>query len=351
MELKLEKIKESQFEEIIKLSGLDVVEGENIKQSYLPFVIELAEIQEQAGKINFEKPTKIDEQIARTLRLKTVKIRTGSSDLKDARKKIHLLKGNLEQAAYNVIAASCRLFEEVCTSIEKAHEIAETKRKAELKAERLIKLEGLCENPSIYPLGEMTAHDFDSLLNGFEISKQQKIESERKAEEEKLRREREAKIERQRVLAENEKLKAEAEAREKTLKMEREEAAKELAEQKTKADKEAKLLADKQAKLLKIANDKAKKEAEEKKKLQEQIEAKQLAEKKEKEAREAKEKAELEANLKAEKAPDIEKLRNWIKKLKLEEISVKGEAGAVKIVIDNKFNGFKVWANQQINNL
>ena len=43
------------------------------------------------------------------------------------------------------------------------------------------------------------------------------------------------------------------------------------------------------------------------------------------------------AKKRAEKAPDIEKLRNWIEQLNLAEISVKGEAMAVKILIDNKF--------------
>jgi len=193
------------FDEVIKQSGLAIQEGEEIKQSYLPFAIQLAGIQDQAGKINFEKPTPTDEIIARDLRLRTVKIRTGASDLKDSRKKIHLLKGNLEQAAYNLIAASCKLSEEAFTTVEKARENAEAKRIRE-------------ENDRL----------------------QKQLETERKAAEEKARLERE----------ESEaKLKAEREAR---VKAEAEIKAK--ADQERKAAEEkariesARLLAEKKAK-------------------------------------------------------------------------------------------------------
>ena len=136
METKLTKIETTQIDEVVKNSGLAIQEGEEIKQSYIPFIIQLAEIQEQASKINFANPTDLDETIARELRLKTVKVRTGATDLKDNRKRIHLLKGNVEQAACNLISASCKLAEETFTTVEKAKEIAEKKRKAELKIVR-----------------------------------------------------------------------------------------------------------------------------------------------------------------------------------------------------------------------
>ncbi len=85
---KLVKIKSTQLEEVVKKSGIAIQEGEEIKQSYLPFICRLTEIQEQAVKINFNDPKEIDETIARELRLMTVKIRTGASNLKEDRKKI-----------------------------------------------------------------------------------------------------------------------------------------------------------------------------------------------------------------------------------------------------------------------
>src|SRR4030042_2826409 len=113
MKNEIVKIETTQREKVVIESGLAIQEGEEIKKSYLPFLVQLAETQSQASKINFENPGDLDENIARDLRLKTVRIRTGAEKLKDERKKMYLLRGNLEQASYNIIAASCRLTEDV----------------------------------------------------------------------------------------------------------------------------------------------------------------------------------------------------------------------------------------------
>lgn len=352
METNLVKVEENQLVEIVKSSGLAIEEGEQIKQSYLPFITDLALIQEQSEKINFKNPTEIDEEIARTLRLKTVKIRTGASDLKDSRKRVHLLKGNLEQAAYNLIAASCKLTEETFVNVEKAREIAEKKRKAELKEKRIGILLEFVDNPEIYPLGEMDEADFDNLVNGLDLAKKAKIKAEKEAEELKIKLEKEAEIERQRVLAENEKLKKEAEEKEKQLAKERAEAQKKLDEQKAKADAEAKLAKEKADKEAKILADKLAKEKAEAAKIAEQLKQKQVAEANAKFEQEQKDKAELLAKKKAEKAPDKEKLIKMIETLQIEKIFLKSkEALDVEKDIIEKFTNFKKWANEKINNL
>ncbi len=253
------------FDEVIKQSGLAIQEGEEIKQSYLPFAIQLAEIQEQAAKINFEKPTPTDEIIARDLRLRTVKIRTGASDMKDNRKRIHLLKGNLEQAAYNLIAASCKLSEEEFTTVEKAREIAESKRRAELKIIRDAEVLSLAEFvPFGMDLGKFSEEDYQKLLLGAKMQMEQKREQERKeeevrqaeiAEQKRIREDNDRlqkQIENERKAAE-EKAWIEREASEAKLKEEREARAKAEAEIKAKADQERKVaeekaLAEKKAK-------------------------------------------------------------------------------------------------------
>ena len=67
-------MKNDELEKIVQDSGIELNQGELIKQSYLPYFEQLAEIKESSKKINFEKPTELDEEIARSLRLKTVKI-------------------------------------------------------------------------------------------------------------------------------------------------------------------------------------------------------------------------------------------------------------------------------------
>lgn len=310
---KLAKIDSTQLEEVVNNSGLAIQEGEEIKQSYIPFLAQLAEIQDQASKINFENPASIDETIARELRLKTVKIRTGAGDLKDSRKRIHLLKGNLEQAAYNLIAASCKLAEETFVTVEKAREIAEAKRQTELKTVRDAEILPFIEFvPAGLDMGKMTEEDYQKLLSGAKMQMKAKIEAEKKAEAERIAAEQARIAEEKRIREENERLKKEAEEKEKQLEAERakteqerkvaeEKARKEREALEAKAEEERK----KAAEIARIEKEKAdavlKAEQEAKAKLEAELKAKADAEDK------ARKEAELSAK-KAAAAPDKDKL-------------------------------------------
>ena len=310
---KLAKVDSAQLEEVVNNSGLAIQEGEEIKQSYIPFLVQLAEIQDQASKINFESPTRLDEEIAGKLRKATVKIRTGASDLKESRKRIHLLKGNLEQAAYNLIAASCKLAEETFVTVEKAREIAETKRQAELKTVRDAEILPLIEFvPAGLDMGKMTEEDYQKLLSGAKMQMDAKIEAEKKAEAERIVAEQARIAEEKRIRDENERLKKEAEEKEKQLEAERakveqerklaeETARKEREALEAKADEERK----KAAEIARIEKEKAdaalKAEQDAKAKLEAELKAKADAEET------ARKDAELSAK-KAAAAPDRDKL-------------------------------------------
>src|SRR5688572_15788511 len=125
------------LEVVLKDSGLELTESEQIRQSYLPYFIEMSEVKEMAKKIDFDNPKDIDETIARELRLRTVKIRTGSENLKDSRKRLHMLKANVEQDAWNLIKSTCKLDEERFLQVEKNREIQEKLRIDSLRTERL----------------------------------------------------------------------------------------------------------------------------------------------------------------------------------------------------------------------
>jgi colicin import membrane protein len=308
------------FDEVIQQSGLAIQEGEEIKQSYLPFAVQLTEVQDQAVKINFENPTPLDETIARELRLKTVKIRTGANDLKDSRKKIHLLKGNLEQAAYNLIAASCKLSEETFTTVEKAREIAEAKRKSELKVIRDAEILPFAEFvPFGMDLGKFSEEDYQKLLDGARLQMEQKREQERKVEAARIEAEQFRIAEEKRIREENERLKKEAEAKEKQLESEREKAEQDrkLAEDKARKEREvieAKAEAErlKSIELARIEKEKAdailKTEREAKAKLEAELKVKAEAEQAEIDRLERERKAKELADKKAASAPDKQKL-------------------------------------------
>ena len=172
---------------VVKNSNLPVQEADEIKKSYLPFLNQLTETQSQAAKINFENPTELDENIAHELRMRTVKIRTGAEKLKEERKKMYLLRGNLEQASFNLIASSCKIIEEAFFNVEKAREIAEKKRKEELRRDRSEKLSPYIEDVALYPLGEMSEEQFSNLYSTLRAAHERQIEEERKAESERQR--------------------------------------------------------------------------------------------------------------------------------------------------------------------
>lgn len=360
--------KSEKLDEVITSSGLQLEEANQVKENYLPFLSELQTIKEQSVKINFESPTDVDEKIARDLRLKVVKIRTGAGTVKDARKKIHLLKGNLEQAAYNLIKADCELIEEAFTQVEKARQIAEAKRKAELKEERTKILSDYSEVISFefIDLGSMSDDDFTKLLDSAKLSLQTKRDAEAKAEAERLAAiEAERKrIEDQRI--ENERLKKEAEAKEKQLEAERKKAAEEAekvrienekkleAERKIAEEKAAKLQAEADAKL-KAEQEKARKEKEiadaERAKLEAELKAKKDAEEAERKRIEADEKKKADEAKKLAKAGDKAILKAWAESFQvatIETSTMKPESVEVYSEINDKFQAFKNWANNKI---
>jgi hypothetical protein len=234
----IKKIETGQLDEVVTHSGLALQEGDEIKKSYLPFIVQLAETQAQADKINFNNPTELDENIARELRLKTVKIRTGAEKLKDDRKRMYLLRGNLEQAAYKVIDASCRITEEVFINVEKAREIAEKKRQEVLRVEREEKLRPYTEDAAMYPLGLMKDDAFEALYTSLRTAQETRIAAEKKAEADRIKREKADAKAREEQRLENIRLRKEAEEKDRLAEIERVKNAAILKAQQEKADKE-----------------------------------------------------------------------------------------------------------------
>ena len=334
-------IPNQQLLEVVANKGLEKQEEQTIQLSYQPYFEQMAEIKESAKKINFENPTELDEKIARELRLKTVKIRTGSQSIKDERKRIHSLKANLEQDAWNLIKSMCELEEEQFFQIEKKRENAEKLRKENLRIERLSILSEVCDNASIYPLSEMGEDAFIDLFNGLKLAKEAKIESERKAEAERIEAERlEAeRIEKQRI--ENEKLKAEAEERERQIESERK-------KQRQEAERVAKIEAEKLVKVKAEAEAKLKAEQESKAKLEAELKAKKDAElKAENDRIEAEKKAKLETE-KLAKAPIKKQLNVWVDSFEINPLSTQHELADS---IFAKFESFKKWAKSEIEKL
>lgn len=185
----------------------------------------------------------------------------------------------------------------------------------------------------------MSDEMFSIFLSGIEKAYNDKIEAARKLEEERIAKEKAAEEERKRIIAENERLKAEREAKEK-----------ELAAQKAKAENERKEAEALAAKAKAEADAKLKAEREAKEKLEKELLAKKQAEEKRlKEIADA-ERKQKEAEAKAAKAPKKQKLTVWIDGLAI-GIPAGMESDETVKEITEKFNGFKSWAKSKIESL
>ena len=219
-------------------------------------------------------------------------------------------------------------FEAKIEALKKEEEIRlETERKELLQAKRSDILRPYYDFFETGPkLQEISDEEFDILVSELKAKKQLKYDEDEKVrlENERLKKEREE---------ESDRLKKEAEAREKVELIRKQ---KEEAERKENEDRQAKLQRD-----LEAERQKARKEKEER----DRKEADRL--KKEAESAEAERMAQEELK----KAPAKQKIRKALDELILPEMDVDKEAELVYNEIVSKFNGFKSWANSQINKM
>ena len=176
---------------------------------------------------------------AKEKRLILKKIRNGVENTRKALKEDHLRKGNAIQAVANYIKDEIEPAEAYLELQEKFAEIKRAERDAKIRAERIEKLMKYTDNISLYNLDNLEDETFELLLNKLKKEYDDKIAAE-KAETERLDKiEKERIAEQKRVIAENAKLRKEAEEKEVALAIER----------KVEADRQAKIDAARQKEL------------------------------------------------------------------------------------------------------
>ena len=345
-------ILDEKLNSLIPTSNVEQTKAELYALSFAPFMVSINELSKAITLMNKENPSPIDVKTARSNRLEMVKVRTASEKIKDAHKASILVEGRLIDSLNGVIKNTSALIESEYLAIEKHAENLEIARKEKLKIERLELLKDLTDQASIYPLGEMNEDSFNDLLEGLKTAKENKIKAEREAERLRLEAIEAERIENERIRIENEKLKAEAAEAERLAEIERKKNAEALA----KLEAEKKAAADKAAAEKKAQDDLIAKQKAEAERLQKQINdkkeaeimaAKVLKENQEKEAADL-----FVAQIEAEKAPDKEKMRQWLDKCHLGITPSLGPDGHKKACeIHMKFTGFLKWANEQIDNI
>lgn len=312
--------------------GLPVDKADRIIMSFAPSMTKLTELSMEMEKVNFESPSDLDAEIARKIRLKMVPERTGAGKKKDELKEDMKREDKLIMACCNLVVSAYEMKEKKLKEVEDFR-AREAERLRLLKVEeRKALIEPYSAAFDANMLGAMTDEVFANYLTGVKANYEAQKEAERKAEEDRIAREKAEQEERERIAAENKRLKEEAEAKEKALAEERAkaDAERKAAELKAQQEREA------AEALLRAEQEKARKEREaaELKAKQERdaLEAKLAAERAERarieaeqhaaavaaqRAKEAEEKARKLAEKKAAAAPDKTKLEGMLNQVNM----------------------------------
>lgn len=312
--------------------GIEEVKATTIEQSFLPKKIETdgySEVYKNILSMDIEdvKTT----MMARELRLKLVKVRTGIAEIHKTEKAFYLASGKYCDALKNKLTLPVEQMEEKLMEIEKYQENLEKQRIEELRVKRLSELEIYSEFvPFGIELGKLSEDEYLKVFNGSKLQYEAKLEAERKAEEERLRIEAELKAERERI-------EAEKEAERKRIEEENRRLAKEKADLEEKARKERE-----------EAESILKAEREKHAKLEAEIRAKKEAEEKAEKERLAEQERQRKEAEKLAKAPIKKQLHSWVLTFNIDTPPVDNN---LTRDIWQKFESFKKWANSEIEKL
>lgn len=273
--------------------GLEKKEAEQIESVFIPMIEKMKEMESEYNQIVALPITAELTQKARELRLRYVKVRTGTKEIHKTAKAYYLAGGRFVDAWKNAQEFSAMGKESELEKIEKHFELIEQAKKDKINAERERELSKYTADVSMFNYKDIPDETFAVLVASVKSAYEKEQAAIKQAETDRLKKEEEERAEQERIRKENERLKAEAEAREAEI-------AKERAEQQAKIDAE---------------KAKAKAEAEAREKAEAELKASQLEKERienEKQAQEQAEKlAKLEAEKLAELAPDKEKLKKY----------------------------------------
>lgn len=356
----------------VQSAGLAAESAHTLESKFAPLFAEAKSLVVQAQNITVTDASQVTQmKLARTVRLALRNVRIRAEGERKSLKEDSLRRGKAIDGVYNVLAYLVEPVEEKLKAAEEFAERLDADRKAKLKAEREESLRPFGVNTDFYDLANMPADAWNELFAGAVAAHKAKEEAARKAEEARIAKEKADAEERERIRAENERLKREAFEAEKKAQAERER----VAAEKRAADEKARIEREKiEAEMRKQreeADRKAREAAAAAKAEREAAEAKARAEqeairKQAQAEREAREKAEAEAKRlrdaeaariaaeeaarkKAARAPDREKVRAFavtVRSLPIPQASTT-EGAAVVAEIAAQVEKFATWLEKK----
>lgn len=199
--------------------GLTETKAQEVAAMFQPMLEKMVELENEYNALTASikgDPTQQDCKAAKELRLQYVKVRTGTASIHKDLKAFYLAGGRFVDGWKNAQLMASQGVEERLKEIETHQERKEAERIAKLEAERKWELSEFSDD--LPPkLGEMSEDVYQMVLSAVKTAYANKLEAERKAEEERKRqeaeriaREKAEAEERERIRKENERLKAEA---------------------------------------------------------------------------------------------------------------------------------------------
>lgn len=333
--------------EVAQIAENVSVEKRNEVQTVLNHVFNgVAKMREQLDSVAVvDENDKVNMKLANTIRLGVRQVRLDAEktfDAKRAEVQAQMLSYKTEDQlwlkAKQTMQILTKEIEETARWKEETRERFEAEQKELKTQQRMVKVAKVAPEIARSEFENMSDETFEIFFSGIEKAYNDRIEAERKAEEERIAKEKAEAEERERIRIENERLKIEAEAKEKQLAAERAkaEADRKAIEEKARKEREEadrKLKAEQEA--ARIASEKA---AAERAKLEAELKAKKDAEEKARKEAEAKEIAEQKAKEAAEKkaqsAPDKTKLSEFVKQIEAMQMPVVKSDEAKRIIAD-----------------
>jgi colicin import membrane protein len=311
--IELVKVNPSEF-------GLTSETAKNIQDQFAPMLEKMVALEDEFNKItSLDIEDKSTSMLAKDLRLKYVKVRTATAEIHKQQKAFYLNGGRFVDGWKNAQLFASQGKEEALEKIEKYFEYKEKERINNLQATRIALISEYVKDTTGLEFGTMQEDVFTSYYNAKKKEYEDKIEAEKQAELQRIELAKKEAEEREAQRIENEKLKAEAQKREAEIEAER-----------------------------KANEAKVKAEQLERERVQKELNAKIEAERKAEAERVAKIAQEAKEAEKLAKAPVKKQLTVWVNSF---EISTFEKPNNTSIEIVEKYEAFKKWALQKVNEL
>lgn len=239
-EIKLVQVKPEEY-------GLSATEAAQVEAVFVPMLQKMVELENEFNEIVSMEIGPDSIALAKNLRLRYVKIRTGTADIHKKAKAYYLSGGRFVDAWKNAQLHASSGKEERLASIENYYENIEKERKIKLQAERSIEVAKYGVDASLIRLDEMDADVYENYLAGVKLQHENRLVAEKQAEIDRLKKEEDDRGLRE----ENAKLQEELRKKEENEKFRKEEDDRKKKEQEE-ADQKAKAAPDKE-KLLRFA--------------------------------------------------------------------------------------------------